>query len=191
MGIRWGFAALAACFSICALAQETRSMLFGRVIDPQSSAVAGASVTIRNADTGVALKLTTNPTGYFEGNLLMPGSYEITAEMKGFKKLVRSGVTLPVSSRIQVDMPLEIGGVTETVNVSAEAPLLETNAVSSGRVIDNKSLMELPVMGNSAVLLVKLAPGIQTGGVNNYLALHSNAGGSDYSVGGKIGRAHV
>ncbi|MBI5085538.1 MAG: hypothetical protein HZB13_13175, partial [Acidobacteria bacterium] len=78
-------------------------------------------------------------------------------------------------------------GVTQTVSVTAEAPLLETNAVSSGRVLDNKTVMELPVMGNSAMLLVKLTPGIQTGGVNNYLALHSNAGGSDYNVGGNIG----
>lgn len=117
----------------------------------------------------------------------MPGSYEVMAEVKGFKQLVRKGVTLPVSSRIQIDMPLEVGSVTETISVKAEAPLLETNAVSSGRVIDNKSLMELPVMGNSAILLVKLAPGIQTGGVNNYLTLHSNAGGSDYNVGGNIG----
>lgn len=162
-------------------------MLFGRVLDPTGSAVVGASVTLRNADTGVLLHLKTNDTGYYEGNLLMPGSWGLTAEMAGFKKLVRTGVTLPVSSRIQVDLNLEVGGVTETVNVSAEAPLLETNAVSSGRVIDNKSLMELPVMGNSAMLLVKLAPGVQTGGVNNYLALHSNVGGSDYSVGGNIG----
>ena len=129
----------------------------------------------------------TNATGYYEGNLLMPGSYEVIAEYKGFKKMVRSGVTLPVSSRIQVDLSMEVGGVTEPVSVSGEAPLLETNAVSSGRVIDNKSLMELPVMGNSAMLLVKLAPGVQTGGVNNYLAVHSNAGGSDYNIGVNIG----
>jgi hypothetical protein len=117
----------------------------------------------------------------------MPGNYQLIVEQEGFKRLMRSGVVLPVSWRLQVNLSLEIGGVAETISVTADAPLLETNAVSSGRVIDNKSLMELPVMGNSAMLLVKLAPGIQTGGVNNYLALHSNAGGSDYSVGGAIG----
>ena len=162
-------------------------MLFGRVLDPQSAVVAGAAVVVRNTETGVRQNLVTKETGYFEANLLMPGSYEITVEKQGFKKLVRQGLTLPVASRIEVDMTLQVGGLTETVSVTAEAPLLETNAVSSGRVIDNKSLMELPVMGNSAMLLVKLAPGVQTGGVNNYLALHSNAGGSDYSVGGNIG----
>jgi hypothetical protein len=162
-------------------------MLFGRVLDPQASAIVGATVVVRNAATGVAQTIKTNATGYYEANLLMPGMYEITAELTGFKKTRRGNIELQVSSRLQVDLNLEIGGVTETINVTSEAPLLETNAVSSGRVIDNKSLMELPVMGNSAMLLVKLAPGIQTGGVNNYLALHSNAGGSDYSVGGNIG----
>lgn len=107
--------------------------------------------------------------------------------MEGFKKLLRRGIVLPVSSRLEIDLALEIGGLTESISITAEASLLETNAVSSGRVLDNKSVMELPVLGNSAMLLVKITPGIQTGGVNNYLALHSNAGASDYSVGGNIG----
>lgn len=168
-------------------AQETRSMLFGRVLDPQGAAVVHATVVIRNVDTGVTTQLRTNDTGYYEGNLLLPGNYEVSAEAPGFKKLIRRGIVLPVSSRLEIDLPLEVGGVTEVVSVTAEAPLLETNAVTTGRVIDNKSLMELPVMGNSAVLLVKLAPGVQTSGVNNYLALHSNVGGSDYSVAGNVG----
>jgi hypothetical protein len=178
---------LFALTSAISLAQETRSMLFGRVLDPTSSAVAGASVVVRNADTGVALTFTTNDTGYYEANLLLPGLYEISAEREGFKRLLRRGVQLPVSSRIEINLPLEIGGVTESVSVTAESPLLETNAVSSGRVIDNKTLMDLPIMGNSAVLLVKLTPGVQYSGVNNYLALHSNVGGSDYNVNGNIG----
>ncbi len=186
---RFKWVGLCAFFSLSASlpAQETRSMLFGRVLDPSGAAVVGAVVVVRNAETGVANTLKTNDTGYYEANLLMPGQYEVTAEAPGFKKLIRKGITLPVSSRIQIDMAMEIGGVTETVSVTADAPLLETNAVSSGRVIDNKSLMELPVMGNSAMLLIKLAPGVQTGGVNNYLALHSNVGASDYSVGGNVG----
>ncbi len=162
-------------------------MLFGRVLDPQGATVVGAAVVVRNTDTGLAIALRTNDQGYYEANLLMPGTYELTAEMAGFKRLLRQGITLPVSSRIEVNLMLEIGGVSETISVTAEAPLLETNAVSTGRVLDNKTVMELPVMGNSAMLLVKLTPGVQYGGVNNYLALHSNAGGSDYNVGGNIG----
>src|SRR5687767_5694630 len=90
--------AILAGLAPAAFSQETRSMLFGRVLDPQGSAVVGAAVQVRNADTGVALNFTTNQTGYYEANLLLPGQYEITAEMQGFKKHVRRGVTLPVAS---------------------------------------------------------------------------------------------
>ena len=114
-----------------AFAQETRSMLFGRVLDPTGSVVVGATVVVRNADTGVALNFRTNESGYYEANLLLPGNYEISAEMEGFKKLVRRGVTLPVASRIEINLPLDVGGVTESVSVTADAPLLETSAVSS------------------------------------------------------------
>ena len=173
------------CFS--AFSQETRSTLSGRVLDSQGGVVAGAVVVIRNADTGVALTFRTNETGYYEAGLLLPGNYELTAEMAGFKKLVRKGVVLPVSSSQVVDLSLEVGGVMETVSVTAEAPLLETSVVTSGRVIDNKTLMELPVMGNSAITLVRFTPGIQAGGVNLLLAPHSNIGGSDYQVDGNVG----
>lgn len=189
--MRMGPLYLAGCAAALVLlptgAQETRSMLFGRVLDPQGAAIVGAAVIVRNAETGVSLNYKTNDSGYYEANLLLPGNYEVSAEHPGFKKLIRRGITLPVASRIEVNLALEVGGVTETISVVAEAPLLETNAVSSGRVLDNKTVMELPVMGNSAMLLVKLTPGIQTSGVNNYLALHSNVGGSDYNVGGNIG----
>jgi hypothetical protein len=170
-----------------AFSQETRSMLFGRVLDPQNSAVAGAVVVVRNTETNVKLSFATNDTGYYEANLLLPGNYQIEASAPAFKHLVRGGITLPVSSRLEVNLKMELGGVTEIVSVTAEAPLLETNAVSSGRVLDNKTVMELPLMGNSALLLVKLTPGIQSSGVNNYLALHSNVGASDYSVDGNVG----
>ena len=179
--------AITCCLLPAGLAQETRSLLFGRVLDPSASAVVGAQVTIRNVDTNVLLTMRTNEQGYYEAPLLLPGNYEVAAEMTGFKKTLRRGVVLPVSSRLEVSLTLELGGVSETVSVTAEAPLLETTAVNAGRIIDNKTVMELPVMGNSAMLLVKLTPGIQTGGVNNYLALHSNAGGSDYNVEGNIG----
>ncbi len=162
-------------------------MLFGRVLDPQGAAVPGAKVAVKNSETGVTLHFETNATGYYEANLLMPGTYEVTAEAQGFKRSSRTGIVLPVSSRVEVGIPLELGAVAETVVITAQAPLLETNAVSSGRVLDNKTVMELPVFSNSAMLLVKLTPGIQSGGVNNYVAMHSIIAASDYQVNANLG----
>jgi len=177
----------AALFRLAVFSQETRSTLSGRVLDPQGSVIVGATVVTRNTDTGVTLTFLTNETGYYQASLLIPGNYELTAEMAGFKKLVRRGVALPTSTHLTVDLHLEVGGVTETVQVTADAPLLETSAVTAGRVLENKSIMELPVMGNSVITLVRMTPGVQTGGVNNLLAPHSNIGGSDYNIEGNAG----
>jgi hypothetical protein len=170
-----------------ATAQETRSVIFGRVNDPSGAPVPAASVAVINTGTGTRQGLTTNDTGYYEANLLLPGEYQVTVEKQGFKKIVRSGLTLQVSSRLEVAIQLELGQITDTVSVTAEPPLLETSSISTGRVMDNKTIMNLPVLGNSVTLLVKLTPGVFHGGVNNELALHSNAGGSDYNTAGNVG----
>lgn len=177
-------------------AQETRGMIFGRVLDPSTAAVAGASVTILNLDTNTTARARTNDTGYFEAPLLIPGSYRVTAESTGFKKSVHDGITLPVGSRIEVNLSLEVGSTSDSVSISAEAPLLETNAVSTGQVIDQRSLRDLPTLNNNPTLLARLAPGIQTtGGAAGYtnpaftligssFTTAGNIGGNDYSIDG-------
>jgi hypothetical protein len=162
-------------------------MIFGRVLDPSGAPVVGASVQVENTGTGAVSQLSTNDTGYYEANLLLPGDYKLSAEANGFKKTVRSGIVLPLSTRLEIELTLEIGAVTETVAVTAQAPLLDTSTVSSGRVLDNRSVMDLPVIANNTMVLVKLTPGIQTSGVNDYLGPHSNAGASDYNTAGNVG----
>src|SRR5262245_17397394 len=101
--VRWTF--LAVLFSLLpSPAQETRSMIFGRVLDQQASAVAGVQVTVTNTDTNVALTLTSNSTGYYEARLLLPGNYQVSAQAAGFKKALRQGILLPVSTQSEVDL---------------------------------------------------------------------------------------
>jgi hypothetical protein len=167
--------------SLPAVAQETRGMIFGTVYDPQGAAVPGASVVVRNTDSNTNSRLTTNGAGYFEANLLLPGAYEVSAESAGFRQLIRRGIVLSVSARLEVNLKLEVGNVSESVSVVADAPLLDTNAVSSGRTLDNRSLMDLPVMSNNPTLLAKFSPGVSSGGTTPYLPLHSTIGGSEYT----------
>ena len=108
---------------LVAYAQETRSTIFGRVLDPQSAAVAGASVVVTNVDTNATTRLRTNETGYYEASLLLPGNYQVSSEMQGFKKTVRSGIVLSISSRVEIDLLLAVGETAETISVTAEAPL--------------------------------------------------------------------
>ena len=176
-------------------AQETRSVLFGRVIDPQDSAVAGATVIVTNTDTNVSMRLTTNETGYYEANLLLAGNYQITAEMSGFKRSIRSGIVLPVSTRTEITIKLQIGEVAESVSVVAEAPLLDTSSISAGRVMENRSVIDLPTFNNSPLMLIKLVPGVQASANRRYNGVNAlggtseahnagNVGGNDWSIDG-------
>ncbi len=166
--------------------QETRSTIHGRVLDPQSRAIAGAAVMVTNVETNTNTRLVTNETGYYEANLLLPGLYQVSAESPGFKRSVRGVITLPVSTRLEIAMQLELGAVAESVVVTAEAPILDTSTVSSGRIFDNRSMMNLPVLGNSAILFARQVPGVQTTGISNYVGLHSNGSGA-YGINGKVG----
>jgi len=176
-------------------AQETRGMIFGRVTDPTSSVVADAAVSIVNTGTNTALHLRTNQTGYYEANLLLPGNYRVTAEAPGFKTFVRSGITLPMSSRLQINVQLELGALTEQISVSEKAPLLETTGVSSGRILDTRAIEDLPVARNNALLLIEFAPGTQSGtwrGPAHHAATIAtaemyapgNVGGNEYLIDG-------
>jgi hypothetical protein len=156
--------------------QETRGMIFGRVLDPQSAPVAGSVVTVTNTDTGLSSGLMTNASGYYEAQLLLPGKYAVAAESQGFKKAIRSGIELAVAARLQIDLQLQLGAVTESINLSAEAPLLETNSVSTGRTISQRAIRELPMMGGQATLLVQLTPGMYHPGQVTYTVPGFNRG---------------
>lgn len=171
----------------CLCAQETRSSIGGHVYDAQNAPVPGAEVSIANLDNKTTQSLTTNNSGYFEVSLLLPGNYQITASREGFKKAIRSGIELAVGAQLAIDLKLELGAITESVQVTADTPLLDTASVEFGSLIDNRQLMDLPVMGNNPTLLAKLMPGMQADGVNNYLGLHSIAGGSSYNTASGVG----
>ena len=184
--MRFYFISLCFLFSILS-AQETRSTINGRIYDPQSGAVGGAKVIVTHTDTNTVVRLTSNETGYYEAPLLMPGNYRISAEAPGFKNAVRDAITLQVGQQLAIDINLEVGSVSETVQVTAETPVLDTGSLEVGALIDNQELMDLPVLGNNPTLLTKLAPGVQSDGVNNYLGLHSIAGGSAYNNAAGVG----
>jgi len=134
-------------------AQDTRGSISGTISDPQGAVVSGAAILISNVDAGTTTKLVSNRTGYYEAALLLPGSYSITVELPGFKKSVRTGVTLTLGEQLQINIQMEVGGVAESVTVSGEAPLLDTSTVSTGRALTNREVMDLPVIGNNISML--------------------------------------
>ena len=169
-------------------AQESRGAITGRVLDPQGAVVPGARVAVTNAATNETRRVTTNDRGYYEVNYLEPSMYGVTVELEGFKKAVRTGITVNVSARLEIDLTLEVGAVAETVEITAEAPLLETTTASGGRVLDQKSLVNLPVSDLNPFALSALAPGMQWTGQPEYRRPFDNAGTSAFNTMGGVGQ---
>src|SRR5262245_47473415 len=118
------------------VAQEFRGSISGRVTESSGAAVTGATVTITNAATNTSTTATTNGNGDYTVLYLNPGRYAVAVEAQGFKKSVRQGIEVRVGDKLAVDLALEVGDVADTVNISSDAPLLETNPASAGQVID-------------------------------------------------------
>ena len=129
----------------------------------------------------------TNASGYYEAPLLLPGGYSVSVESSGFKKSLRSGITLGIGEQLQINVPLEVGGTTESVTITAEAPMLDTSSVSTGRAMTNREVMDLPVLGNNVMMLTRVAPGVQVPGTTQFLVQGQVGGGSGYYAPGNVG----
>jgi hypothetical protein len=138
---------------------QTTATLVGDVFDPSGNAIPNASVTIKNDGTGYSRTVETSPVGQYRVTPLNPGTYSIEVKAQGFKSQVRNGVVLPVSAVLEVDFTMAIGAVTETVEVTGAAPVLQTEEASVGNVVAAKDLERLPVNGRNYTRLVLLMPG--------------------------------
>jgi hypothetical protein len=170
-------------------AQESRGAVTGRVSDSSGGMIPGANVTVTNTATNEARRVTTNETGYYEANFLEPGPYSVAAESGGFRRYVRSGITVNVGTRLEINITLEVGAVTEAIEVTAEAPLLDTTSASGGRVLDQKNLINLPFSDLNPFALSALAPGMQWTGQPEYRRPFDNGGTSAFNTMGGVGQS--
>src|SRR5262245_38473570 len=169
-----------ACAAAIGLAQEFRGSITGRVVDNNGAAVANANVTVTNAATNVSSSATTNGDGDYTALYLPPGSYTVTVEASGFKKSTRQNVELRVGDKLQIDLRLEVGNVSDTVNVTSDAPILETNSATAGQVIDRRRISELPLSDGNPFTLTRLATGIGYVGDLKFSRPFDNNGSSDF-----------
>ena len=119
----------------------------GAVKDPTGAVVAGAKVSIRNTGTNILHDLMTNKDGEYNVPLLDVGQYDVSVEATGFKKQVQTGLTLQVGQTARVDFTLTLGQVSDVMEVTAEAPVTQTDSASVGTVVDNQHVTEIPVNG--------------------------------------------
>jgi len=140
-------------------AQEVTAAFTGTVVDSSGAAVTGATVTAKDTQRGTLFTAKTNETGIFSLPRIPVGTYDLKAEMTGFKSVVQTGITLVLNQTARVDFKLQIGEVTQTVEVSSALPLLQTDRTELGTIIDSRTNDALPLPTRNYVQLTLLSPG--------------------------------
>lgn len=143
--------------------QDPRGTVLGRVADSSGAVVPDAEVRIVNEKTGVPIAAKANASGNFVLPYLIAGTNTLSCEMTGFKKWNRPGIHVRIQDSIEVNIDLQLGATSETVEVRESTPLLSTAEASLGQVIDERRVLELPQFAGNATDLVHLAPGTVNG----------------------------
>ncbi|MBI3698298.1 MAG: TonB-dependent receptor [Acidobacteria bacterium] len=143
-----------------ALSQSYTASIRGVVTDPTQSAVPNAQVVATETRRNILQRATTDAAGRYVLTNLPPGEYTLTAEASGFKKYTRESFPVQVNQDVTIDVALQVGEVTESVSVSAEAPLLESSTSSVGKVVENREIVNLPLNTRNPYQLVFLTPGV-------------------------------
>ncbi len=144
-------------------AQVDRGGIVGLVTDPAGARVTGAQVTVSNLATNQSIVVTTDEQGHYAADLLRIGTYSVTVEKPGFQRAVQSSVDVGVNQTARVDIALSVGSATESVQVTAAPPLLQTEASSLGTIETERRISELPLNGRNFIQLAYLGPGANGG----------------------------
>jgi hypothetical protein len=155
--------AVFALFASMALGQGGTGAISGSVSDPSGAVVSGTVVSATNEQTGFKRETTVGTAGEYTMVGLQPGAYTVTAEKTGFKKFVSRGLKLEVDQNARIDVHLELGAVSEAVEVTGQAALLQTEQSSVGAVVDRQKILDFPLNGRNFVQLGLLLPGVNTG----------------------------
>ncbi len=139
---------------------QTQGEITGEVTDSTGAPMAGVNMTVTNENTNVSRQAITNTAGAYGFPSLLPGVYRVRAEITGFQAAVRSGVQLQVQQTARIDFQMQVGQVNEVVSVSGAAPLLATENATTGTVIENRRIVELPLNGRNYLQLVRLSPNV-------------------------------
>ena len=161
------FRVLMLCGAACmAHAQTTTGQITGVVQDTTRAVISGAAVTVTQVETGLQRENRTNELGYYAFPLLPPGTYKVVVQQEGFRPVSQTGIVLNVNEVARVDVVLEVGGVAETVEVTASAVQVERESAALGTVMDGSKIVNLPLNSRNPFSLALLAPGVIPGAVS-------------------------
>ena len=161
VGIVLSFLFCVGLFVSVGLAQLPTATILGVVKDSSGAVVPGSTLTARNVETGQTRTAVSAGDGSYRFSALPVGSYEVRVEQSGFQSAVRSGLTLTVGQEAVINFTLEVGAVTQTIAVTAEAPLVNTTSGSLGGLVDERKVADLPLNGRNFIDLTMLQTGVQ------------------------------
>lgn len=158
--VRWSVVALVLVWSSGAWAQQGTADLRGRVVDQQGSALPAVPIVVRHQESGLFRETVSNPDGTFLLSGMNPGTYEVTAELTGFRKYQSRDVVLGVGRSTQLEIRLELGAIEESVTVTGESPLVDTNSKAIGGNVTAKEFVDLPSFNRNFTGYLSLVPGV-------------------------------
>jgi outer membrane receptor protein involved in Fe transport len=170
--------------------QSTGGRIIGRVSDPTGAVLGKVTVRITNQATGVGRSTQTNESGDYVFPEVAVGTYEVEFERTGFKKIISKNVTLDVNQVVNLNTTMQLGQAQETVEVTSEAPLVDTTSTQLGAVVNDRTVSQLPLNARDTYQFLQLQPGVMsTTGTGNQIVYGSDKSGS-VSVNGGRGRAN-
>lgn len=152
-------------FASNTFAQDVTARIDGQVTDPNGAVVLSATITMTNTKTGEVRTAVSNDTGSYTVTQIQPGIYDISVKAQGFKEYLSRGIELNVNDRKTINIGLETGAITESITVTAEAPLLQTSP-TVGDVVENRRVVELPLNNRNFMQLLTLVPGVTGSGTS-------------------------
>ncbi len=162
-GLRFLFFCLCVLFAAEGLrAQSTGGRVRGTVTDPSGAAVAAANLTLTNDATKAQRETQSGATGEYIFLEVPVGVYTLELQQSGFKKYLRKGVTVELNQVVTIDIPLQLGGATETIEVTGAPPLVDTSTTQLGAVVNERATVNLPLAQRDTYQLLQLQPGVQS-----------------------------
>ncbi len=176
------------CLPAMLAAQEFRGTISGSVVDPQNAFVPNVKIIATEIRTGTKSQTVSDTSGRYTIPFLAPGTYEITAETGGFKRFVQNGLSLEIGAHPVLDIHLQVGDTSQSVSVTADAPLLQTETASVAEPITTRQVEDFPLNGRTPYMLAQLAFGVVATpsgtGARGYTRPWDSSGPAAFSVAG-------
>src|ERR1700686_4777866 len=181
------------------LGQNVYGTITGTVTDSSGAAISDATVVLTNLDNGEKHSIQSDSSGNYTFVNILPGRYKLEGEKTGFKKFVREPILVQIESGLRVDVALQVGSQSETVEVTSEVPLLQPETNSLGQVVEGRTVTELPLNGRNPLAMVAMVPGVVPQGqpsagnssTGNPVGANPFAAGDFQIGGGQAGQSQI